>query len=527
VVYGRRGQPLTAIATQLCKTFAWTRANGELATVSCLSMLRRLEKHGMLKLPAARAPRSAKPWQLPESLATDEACVRAFAPMVDLDHALCLRLITPQERDAFRALLVRHHYLGCGRPVGEWLGYAAFYRGELVALLSWASAALHNQPRDAHVGWDAAHKERHLHLVADNVRYLILPWVRIPHLASQILGANLRRLSRDFERAFGHRVLMAETFVDGARFKGTCYRASNWIHVGRTSGWAKKGRAYEQHNHPKDVFVYPLHKRANALLDGSEEMPTKQPRKPPVLDVKVLPMAGHGGLLEALSHITDPRKAKGKRHSLISILAIAALATMSGAKGYLAIAQWAETLDWETLKRLGHPGRRPPGESTIRRTLNKVDASELDRVARTWLTRQVAVRGQAIAIDGKTVRGSRDGDEGGVHLLGAVLAARGVVVGQHEVLKSTNEAKTVNQLLDPMDIHGAVVTGDAAFTQTELARYLVEEKKADYVFRVKANQPGLLQDIKDLDFEVFSPHNTDQQGPRSTGDAADLGEQRA
>jgi hypothetical protein len=125
--------------------------------------------------------------------------------------------------------------------VGESLRYAAYLDGEVVALLRWA-AALNNRPRDRYLAWDAGTKRTQLHLVVNNARFLILPWIRQPHLASRVLGRTLRRLRRHWEHAYGHPVVLAETFVDPSRFRGTCNRASNWLWVGETTGWAKRGR---------------------------------------------------------------------------------------------------------------------------------------------------------------------------------------------------------------------------------------------------------------------------------------------
>jgi hypothetical protein len=144
---------------------------------------------------------------------------------------------------------------------------------ELVALLGWAAAALHNGPRDRYLGWDADTKARRLCLVANNVRFLILPRGR-RNLASQILAANLRRLNRDWQAVYGHSVYMAETFVDVARFKGTCYRASNWIYLGQTRGFSRRGASYQPNARPKAVFVVRVVPPVNQLFDASSERST-------------------------------------------------------------------------------------------------------------------------------------------------------------------------------------------------------------------------------------------------------------
>jgi hypothetical protein len=186
-------------------------------------------------------------------------------PDVDLD-TLVVRPIAQEERLGWRLFIDRYHYLGDCTLVGEHLLYAAFLGRELVALLAWASAALHAPWREQYIGWDEDSKRQRLHLVANNVRFLVLPWVKVPHLASKILATNLRRLSADWQRARGHPVYLAETFVDTARFRGTCYQASNWLYLGQTAGRSKRGNAYLKNGAPKALYVYPLHRHAQRLL---------------------------------------------------------------------------------------------------------------------------------------------------------------------------------------------------------------------------------------------------------------------
>jgi hypothetical protein len=162
----------------------------------------------------------------------------------------------------------RYHYLKDRPIVGEHLLYAAFLDGELVALLAWAAAALHAPLREDYVGWDDATKRRQLHLVSNNIRFLILPWVRVRHLASKVLALNVRRLSADWKVAWKHPLYLAETFVDTGRFRGTCYRAANWVYLGQTAGRTKRGNQYAYGSAKKALFVYPLRKEAARWLRG-------------------------------------------------------------------------------------------------------------------------------------------------------------------------------------------------------------------------------------------------------------------
>lgn len=518
------------VARRVCRVMGWRRPNGEFPVRSCRVFLARLERWGLLRLPPLRGTSGGKATSRRSSKPLDPRGAPAeFDRPPQGASGLFLRPIQAHEKKAWHAELDRHHYLGSPLLMGEALCYVVFFDGEAVALLGWTSATLKNTSRERFIGWDEKTKNRRLHFVVQNIRFLLLPAAKgIPHLATRVLGANLRRLSRDWQVAFSHPVLLAETFVDPSRFQGTCYKASNWIYVGRTSGWSKKGRRWVRNHQPKMVFVYPLHRHAcrwlreeTSPLEAGENM-----GKHKILDVEQLPLHGEGGLLEVLQAVSDPRKRRGIRHPLVSILATAVVAVLSGAKSLLGMAQIVENLPPEALKKLGCKREKPPSEPTLRRTLAKIDVDELDRKLGQWMAAHVdLLLGQGIAIDGKTIRGSKDHETLPFHLVSAVLHKEGLVLAQSRVSDKTNEMKCVKPLLEDLDIQGAVVTGDAMFTQKQVAEYLVDEKGADYLFTVKANQPTLLSDIEDLRLEAFPPSGGNlQQGARPPGDTSDLGE---
>jgi len=206
-----------------------------------------------------------------------------------------------------------------------------------------------------------------------------------------------------------------------------------------------------------------------------------------------------------LHKLDDPRKPRGVRHPVVTVMAIAVCATLSGAQSLAAIAQWAQEQSARTLTRMGSRRGTPPSESTILRVLTNINVEQLDERVGQWLAERIPLAGKGMAIDGKTLRGSRDGDGKAVHLVSAVLHEEGVVVAQHRVPDKTNEIKSVQPLLRGRDIQGAVVTGDAMFAQRESAEHLVKDKQADYLLFVKDNQPTLRQDIEDLGLEAFPP----------------------
>ena len=253
----------------ICEAWGWRQRNGKPSIYACYDLLKRLEERGLITLPAGANKRRQEQHRfgglpLPVDL----------IPLTGLDvrdpdaelQTLCVRPIHPEERLGWRIYMQRYHYLGDRPIVGENLLYAAFLDNELVALLGWASAALQAPLRDTYIGWDEATKRGRLHLVANNVRFLVLPWVRVRHLASKILAFNLRRLSKDWEQAWHHPVFMAETFVDTSRFRGTCYRAANWIYLGQTAGRQKRGNDYLYGATKKALFVYPLRRHATRWL---------------------------------------------------------------------------------------------------------------------------------------------------------------------------------------------------------------------------------------------------------------------
>lgn len=422
-----------------------------------------------------------------------------------LPGPLSVRLVRVEERLRWQQLLAQHHYLPGARMVGEALWYVATAGDTWVALLAWAAAALKCGPRDAWVGWAPPLQWRRLPFVVNNVRFCCLPPAR-PNLASRVLALTVRRLSADWERAYGHPVLLAETFVDPTRFRGTCYRAAGWQCVGVTRGFGKQNTRYVAHGQPKTVWVRPLRPGAVAALTAPFPPPCAGPREDaPMLDPNRLPLEGAGGLMDLLRRVPDPRHRRGVRHPVRTVVALAICAAVAGARNFAAIAQWAQGLSAEALRRLGATRRTPPSEPTIRRVLQRVDADALDAQLGPWLLQVAARAGAALSVDGKTLRGGHARGQVAPHLLSAILHQEAVVVAQAAVPATTNEIPGLPALLAPLPLAGAVVTADALHAQVETARFLVATKHADYVFTVKDNQPTLRDDIATLRLDAFPP----------------------
>lgn len=537
------------IAREVCRVFGWRRPNGAPPVRACRELLVRMERMDILRLPP---PRRAKRGAAPTLPHLEEEFLLGPTPgwtgTTAHNAPLEVRPTMAQELRGFRAYMHRYHYLGDSPLVGESLRYGAWLDGELVALLGWAGATLHNGARERYIGWDEACRRERLHLVVNNARYLILPWVRQPNLASRVLGANLRRLSADWQAAYGHPVLLAETFVDLSRFQGTCYRASNWVCVGQTKGWSRHGKSYEEHGQPKAVFLYPFGRRALRQLRAPVATPAETGDEDTMtLDVDKLPLEGEDGLFSVFATCTEHRKPRGLRHPLQSILAVATCAVLAGQRSFQAIEEWARDQSKEQLKRLGCRYGRPPSERTLRRVLKYgVDAGEVDEKLGLWVAKnQTVLKGIGVALDGKALRGSRDGETKGVHLLSAVVHGSGVVVAQMRVSDKTNEIPCAEPLMDKLELEGAVVTADAMHTQKETARHLVEDKQADYVLTAKDNQPTMREDIQELftteeqeaqqrqaaqglDHEAFPPCARDRgQGSRPDRDPPNLDQHQA
>lgn len=258
----------THISQQLCKKWGWVQPNGKLKEYAARDLLLRLEEKGFIKLP-------------PRIKQNNNLKGKSFGQIpLFLNQDICgltgdfseptIQLVCPKDRYLWEYLIHHYHYLRLPTLVGEHIKYIVFINNQVVACLTWSSAAWKVKARDQFIGWDELTKRKNLYRIANNSRFLILPWVQVKHLASKVLALSLKRLSRDWQNTYGHHVYLAETFVDTARFKGTCYKAANWLYVGHTKGSAKKGNAYHYHGQPKAIYLYPLHHHFRRLLNDDQ-----------------------------------------------------------------------------------------------------------------------------------------------------------------------------------------------------------------------------------------------------------------
>jgi len=438
---------------------------------------------------------------------------------------LVVRRVAAGEVARFDGLLDEHHWLGRGL-VGETVRQVAIADGEWVALVGWGSPAFMVSARDRWIGWAPHQRARRLRFVANNQRFCVLASGRVPNLASAVLGAALRRLPADWEAMWGHPVVLAETFTDPARHSGGCYRAANFAMVGETAGWGRSNGSYVHHGHPKAVWARELRRHSRAMLSAVFDHPvfTGHPRRAPIIDCNLLDFESDRGLLARLDRIADHRSARGIRHSVTSIIAVAVVATMSGAKSYRGIGEAAADLPQEVLARLGCKFHRArgcyiaPAENTIRTNLQAIDGDALDAAVGAWVTdsdltaRVTATAGHApaelvgIAVDGKWLRGTGGRGDQQVKLFAGLLHHNGAVIAQAQVPDGTTENNAFDPLLDQIgDLDGKVITADAAHTNAENARHVVDDHHGHYLFALKGNQPTAERTVKALPGGSFSP----------------------
>jgi len=242
----------------LCEAWRWTQPNGIPRDMVARGLLLTLARAGHIELPQSRMGpnwRIRRPAITPAPLLT---WPKMEAPLSELRPLEFRQVRRGPDEGLFATLIQTHHYLGYVRPVGEHLKYLVYARGVPIACVAWSSAPRHIGCRDRFIGWDQAVRRAHIHLIAYNTRYLILPWVRVPHLASHLLSRMARIVPSDWQALYNHPIHLLETFVDPERHKGTCYRAANWTCVGLTTGRGKADQTKRANRSLKEIWVYPL-----------------------------------------------------------------------------------------------------------------------------------------------------------------------------------------------------------------------------------------------------------------------------
>jgi hypothetical protein len=260
------GASRRALSQKLCQAWDWRQSNGALRDMVCRGLMLALHRAGHIQLP----PRRLMPLnpflhrQRPAPVQVDARPLHCS--LAELGPLLVRQVRRTEEEKLCCGLIETHHYLRYTQPVGEHLKYLVYAQDRPIACFTWSSAPRHLGPRDRFIGWSLAARRQNLRLLAYNSRFLILPWVKVPHLASHLLGRMARTLSGDWERLYQHPIYFVETFVDPERNKGTCYRAANWVVLGLTTGRGKDAPTWEQNRSKKQVLGLPLVRDFRARL---------------------------------------------------------------------------------------------------------------------------------------------------------------------------------------------------------------------------------------------------------------------
>jgi hypothetical protein len=254
------------LSKELSEAWQWRQPNGALRDMVCRGLLLMLERAGRITLPPVTYVRHnpLANRARPEPVLIDNTPIECR--LRDIQPLEFQQVRRTSDEPLFNSLMEEHHYLGYEQPVGEHLKYVAWAQGRPIACLAWSSAPRHLGSRDRYIGWNAEARRRNIRFIAYNTRFLILPWVRVPHLASHLLAKMVRTLSEDWERMYGHPIYFAETFIDPGRFRGTCYRAANWVLMGHTTGRGKDDQTNKPNRPIKEVLGLPLTPRFRKLL---------------------------------------------------------------------------------------------------------------------------------------------------------------------------------------------------------------------------------------------------------------------
>ena len=258
-----------ALSKELCKEWNWVQANGALRDMIARGFMLALHREGHIKLPP-RKNRPNNPFvnrKKPEKIKIDQTPVNER--LANIQPIEIKQVRNTSDEKLFNSLIQFHHYLGYCHPVGEQLKYMVCIKHRPIACFSWSSAPRHIGARDRYIGWTKKNRDQNLSLMAYNSRFLILPWVKVPHLASHLLGLMARNISKDWEKIYNHPIFFLETFVDTERFLGICYKAANWKYLGDTTGRGKNEKFGKQTRSIKAVWGYPLTKNFRSHMTAT------------------------------------------------------------------------------------------------------------------------------------------------------------------------------------------------------------------------------------------------------------------
>jgi hypothetical protein len=252
------------LSQQVCVLLDWLKPNGELKEMSCRVAMLRMQADGLITLPAARKRAPRQPKYLATAATDPQPLITQ--PVHELPPLRLCQVAGSAHSRRWNETIARYHYLGYSPLAGSQSRYVVFAGERQVALLSFGASAWKLAARERFIGWPDEARQRNLHLVVNNARFLILPWIQSKGLASKILSLIQRQLPNDWQARYGFRPVLMETFVETPRHRGTCYQAANWIKVGQTTGRGKKSPSRTPILPIKDIWLYPLHKNFRSIL---------------------------------------------------------------------------------------------------------------------------------------------------------------------------------------------------------------------------------------------------------------------
>jgi hypothetical protein len=268
LVASRPGKSRRALSEELCRAWDWRQQNGQLRSMVCRGLMLALHRAGHIELPPVRRV-NANPFvtrRRPAKVVVGSTPIACS--LAGLGPLVFRQVRRTEEERLVNGLIEEHHYLGYTQPVGEHLKYLVFAGERPVACFAWSSAPRHLGPRDRFIGWGKEARKANIRSLAYNTRFLVLPWVRVPHLASHLLGQMARRISRDWQVLYGHPIVYLESFITPSRHAGTCYRAANWHFLGLTTGRGNNDRTMKPNRPKKEVLGLPLSRRFREILCG-------------------------------------------------------------------------------------------------------------------------------------------------------------------------------------------------------------------------------------------------------------------
>jgi len=433
---------------------------------------------------------------------------------------LRVELVSCSRERRWNRLVRRRHYLKSADLVGEQLRYVVTdAQGHWLALIGWSAAAFHLKARDQSIEWSEQQRQARLHLVAQNSRLLILAdRHKLPNLASRALSLCLQRLSEDWQKKYGHPIVMVESFVDRQLHYATAYKASGWEPLGYSAGFKRVSQDfYERHDRPKELWVKVLDDQAWDWL-RAPELPAPLARyekaTPPPCSVDTRRMSS---LFERFEQVEDWREPIGKRHRLATAMAIVALACLAGVgQGYRAVSRFAKRLNRHQRRQLKcwiHPDTdlsQVPSEAVFQRVLQKFPRCDIEKMAVQW---QNDVLGKvpatdAVVIDGKEVCGAD------LMLVNAVAQPSQRLLGVESVDSKTNEIPTARTLIERLDLQGKMTQLDGMHTQHQTVHQILYEKGGDYSLILRENQPTLLETAQTLLPADVPPYTQEDHLPR-------------